>query len=95
MLAAVPAEVFISGARVLCAVRQHTKLIFDKLTRVNLKRLLVTYLALHIVLINTYKHHIMYLEVFMPSLTAVPNPANCANVTTVTLLLMRKKFYMQ
>lgn len=63
MLAAVPAEVFISGARVLCAARQQTKLIFDKLTRVNLKRLLATYLTPHIVLINTYKHYIMYLEV--------------------------------
>ncbi len=55
---------FIDSAVALCAARQQTELIFDELTPVNLKPAFVTYLALHLVSIDTYKHYIMYLEVY-------------------------------
>lgn len=51
-----------------CATCQQTELIFDELTRVNLKRRLVTYLALHLVSTDTRKHYIMYLEVYYAEL---------------------------
>ncbi len=62
---AAPAKtLFIDSAVALCAARQQTELIFDELTRVNLKPAFVTYLALHLVSTDIYKHYIMYLEVF-------------------------------